>query len=410
MQSVTNSSSLKNLALLWWLRLVAILGQIVAIFITQQILHIPLPIAYLGLVLILLVAVNEWTRWRIKNASYISDTEFFFQLVIDIFALSIMLYFTGGATNPFATLFILQVVIAAIALPAFYTWIAVAMTITAYTVLLFWKIDLGGLHHHEGEFFNLHIYGMWLSFSLLAVMVGWFVVRINRMIRKQDTLLAEAEKMTAMGIFATNAVHELGTPLATLMVLAEDYSTPLHHDERDKKGKIFIDQLMRCRHILSKITAAGGVMRAENSMSVILKDFFKEVFREWHKHHPALTFEQIIEGDDSISVVIDESFRQAIVNILDNAADASSAWVKCNVVWTMHSLKVKVEDCGGGILPSIEEKLGEVGVTSKSGGLGMGIFLTKMVVNRLNGVFTIDNNIKSGVTVTIELPLKEIMI
>jgi two-component system sensor histidine kinase RegB len=167
MENITNY---KNLKLLWWLRSIAIFGQTTAILVVTHALQIPLQTAPLWSIIGGLALVNAFTLWRVKTARHITETEFFGQLLTDITALAGLLYFTGGATNPFASLFILQVIIAAITLTPLYTWIAAGLTIVFYTALMVWNVEVPYfMHHHMGDFFNMHVQGMWISFILLAV-------------------------------------------------------------------------------------------------------------------------------------------------------------------------------------------------------------------------------------------------
>lgn len=177
----------KNLKLLWWLRNVALIGQAGAILIVASVLRIPLPEMPLWAILTGIALLNVFTWWRIETAKTITDHEFLIQLLADVGALTGLLYFTGGATNPFASLFILQVIIAAIALPPRYTWAIAGITIALYTSLMFWNVEMPYfLHHHIGDFFSLHVQGMWLSFIFLAGIIAWFVVQMNATIRRQN--------------------------------------------------------------------------------------------------------------------------------------------------------------------------------------------------------------------------------
>jgi len=222
-ENMDKTSYFKNLKLLCGLRSVAIIGQVAAILLVTKGLHIELPIIPLWSIISALVVINGLTFIRIKKGRAISQFEFFSQLLIDMTALFGLLYFSGGAANPFTSLFILQVIIAAVTLPPAYAWVAAGISVAFYTALMFLGIEVPYFqHHHSGDFFNLHVQGMWISFILLAGIISWFVVRMNVTIRRQDALLAEAEKIAAVGMLAANAAHELGTPLATLFVLAEN--------------------------------------------------------------------------------------------------------------------------------------------------------------------------------------------
>jgi two-component system sensor histidine kinase RegB len=396
-------STYKNLKLLWWLRNIAITGQIIAILVVTQALEIPLQIIPLVLILSVSAGLNMLTWLRIKRAPAISEREFFIQLLLDMAALFWLLYFTGGATNPFTSLFILQVVFAAVTLPALYTWITSGIAVALYTALMFWNIEVPYLkHHHIGDFFSLHVQGMWISFILLASIVAWFVVRMNATIRRQDALLAQAEKIAALGTLATSAAHELGTPLATMAVMAGDYET--------ETSRRFIEQISRCKQILSGITAAGGVARAESGAPIQMDIFLNQLAEEWKNDHPYIGFKADLSATGQQRILVEHGFRQALINLLNNAADASPEYVRLKAESSSQVLMIQVCDKGAGIAEEVSQSLGEAGVTNKADGLGLGLFLAKSVVTRLGGTLELENAPEKGTIAVVSLPIRRLTV
>lgn len=396
-------STYKNLKLLWSLRNIAITGQIVAILVATQALQIPLQTTSLMFILSVSAGLNMLTWVRIKRTTAISEREFFTQLLLDMIALFWLLYYTGGATNPFTSLFILQVVLAAVTLPALYTWIIAGIAVVLYTALMFWNVEVPYLqHHHIGDFFSLHVQGMWVSFILSAGIIAWFVVRMNSTVRHQDALLADAEKIAALGTLATSAVHELGTPLATISVLAGDCDQEI--------SRPLLEQIARCKQILSSITTAGGVARAESGSPIQLDIFLKQLTEEWRKDHTGIVFEADLFQLGQQRVLVEHGFKEAIVNLLNNAAEASPEYVAMRAESTPQLLLIQIRDKGNGIADEMKGSLGKAGVTSKADGLGLGLFLAKSVVARLGGALEIENAVEKGVTVTISLPIKRLAV
>ena len=408
MSNKSEQLSYKNLRLLWWLRNVAIIGQSAAILVVTKILAIPLPTQHLWEIIVGLAVFNclAWklTSDAISKERVIRSYEFFAYLLIDIAALAGVLYQTGGATNPFAFLFILQVVIAAVILPARYAWATAVIATITCTSLMIWKIEMPYfLHHHIGDFFNLHVQGMWISFMLVSGIISWFIVRMNATIQRQAELLAEAEKIGALGTLATSAAHELGTPLATMAIMAEDLDA--------KQAKQFSAQIQRCKQILSRITAASGVARAEGGSLMQLEDFFNKLIENWQKNNSKIKLKIDVQNLPNVKIVAEYALEQAIVNLLDNAADASPKYVKITIACEKQILRIAIIDKGDGVAAEIYESLGELGVTTKQNGLGMGFFLARSVVNRLDGsIEIVPVKAGKGSVATIIIPLKRIMV
>lgn len=383
------------------MRCIAIAGQAVAVLTVHQLMQIPLPVYPLWGIIAVLLTINILTYVIIRSRITVGSMGLVLQLLADMVALFGLLYYTGGASNPFTSLFILQVVVAAIILPAVYTWMVAGAAVGLYTLLMFWNIEMPYLHYHPGAFFNLHVQGMWISFVLLSLIISGFAVKMNMIIRRQDALLAEAEKVAAVGALAANAAHELGTPLATLHLLAENLE--------EEKAAPFFYQLSRCKEIISRITTAGGVARAENGRAVYWGRFIDEIIVRWRKLRPELPVDMFIQPGLSPRIAMDQGLEGAIVNLLNNAAEVSPEGIRCDVAWDGQFLTLAIADNGPGFADSILACAGEIGVSTKPGGMGMGLFLAKNIINRHEGTLTLKNSSEGAVAV-MYLPLKRMVV
>lgn len=234
MDYFTQHLARKNLHHLWWLRNIAIVCEAVILAVAVFVLHLPLPVNALITIILVQLAVNVLVWWRLHTAEVVREWWLLSPLLVDVTALFALLALSGGASNPFTSLFILQVILAATLLPAAYTWLVTGLAITYYSLLIpFWQgADSSAAHSHHGAHslhsagaestsaFDLHIYGMWGSFVILALLVAWFVTRMQTIIRRQNHLLAASEQLAVLGTMATSAAHELGTPLSSIALLA----------------------------------------------------------------------------------------------------------------------------------------------------------------------------------------------
>ena len=167
--TISQNTNRKNLLQLLCLRLIAIFGQVATILFAHYFLHIELPLTAMFSVAMFLTIVNCVSFYRYKSQKNISDKSLFIELLFDVTALTTQLYFSGGISNPFISLFLLQVIIGAILLRVIYAWLIAVLTIICYVWLSFNYQELHAFHHHEsGEFFNLHLHGMLISYGPVA--------------------------------------------------------------------------------------------------------------------------------------------------------------------------------------------------------------------------------------------------
>jgi two-component system sensor histidine kinase RegB len=239
------------------------------------------------LVLLLLIIVNCVSFCRYKFQKNISDKSLFIELLFDVAALTAQLYFSGGISNPFISLFLLQVIIGAILLRAIYAWLIAALTILCYVGLSFNYQELHAFHHHEsGEFFNLHLHGMLISYVLAAILLLVFVTKIIKNLQEGDQKInllkrqsLEKEQIVKMGLLATGAAHELSTPLSTIAVILGDWKKMNLDKNLLEDVEVVELQIARCKRILSEILSSSGKWRAEEvriaKASEILDQFMK---------------------------------------------------------------------------------------------------------------------------------------
>ncbi len=188
-----------------------------------------LPLAPLKEGMALLLVWNLLVWWRLRQPWPITQPEVLLNLLLDIAALSWALYWTGGATNPFVSLFLFPVALGAVALSWRYLTLVTASTMLAYTLLMWHYVALPPVRDRFGGDFNLHIFGMWINYLIAAVMIAVFVGMMSRTVRKRDAELNRQretalrdEGILALGTLAASAAHELNTPLSTIGLLVDE--------------------------------------------------------------------------------------------------------------------------------------------------------------------------------------------
>ena len=301
-------AQLRDLKRLIALRMIEVAAQLGVIFFAVYVIGMPLPATLLCAFSLGLALVNLATWWRSTQPWPVTSAELAGHLLLDIGVLTALLYFAGGSTNPFVTLFLIPLSIAAALLPLGLTWLIAGITLSCYTLLLFVYQPLppgagsfallatlmpGGLHgahdaHGVHAAFGLHVLGMWFNFGLSALLIAWFVARMAHSIRVRDQQLANAreqalrnEQLIALGSLAAGTAHELSTPLATMHLIA----TELEREHSTDAPMLQDLQLLRaqadqCKQILTRLTHDAGVARAEQAVAMPCEAYFQALLQQ----------------------------------------------------------------------------------------------------------------------------------
>ncbi|WP_183678169.1 MULTISPECIES: ATP-binding protein [unclassified Janthinobacterium] len=410
----------QNMKLLIQLRWLAVIGQISTIFGVGVGLGIALPVPYMLEVLSCLIAFNLASLLRWHERQPVSNTALFLALLVDVTVLTAQLYLSGGISNPFAFLYLLQVILSAVLLEVWSTWIMVAITglcLAGLALLpgppLILPID------PERGFSSLYVQGLLICFILNAALLVMFITRINRNQRAGDAKVAdlrqraaEEEHIIRMGLLASGAAHELGTPLATLSVILGDWR---RMPELSKNGELLEEitemqaQLQRCKSIVSGILLSAGEARGESSVKTTINTFLGDLVDEWRGSRPIHDFEYDNRIEHDVPVVFDSTLKQTICNVLDNALEASPDWLRFEATREQDALHLVVTDAGPGFEPSMLNHLGKPYQSSKGKpGGGLGLFLVVNVARTLGGTVTARNRVQGGAVVHLTLPLAAI--
>ena len=378
-------------------------------------MHLPLrpvaaALAFLGL-------LNVLTHARLRMTWPVTDVEFFGNLAGDVLGLTALLYFAGGSTNPLVSLFLLPLMIAATILPARYNWGVAALAVACYSLLLFWYLPLGTQRAHgEGAAqFNLHVLGMWATFVVSAGLIAHFVASMAHSLRDRDRMLALAreeslrnERIVALGTLAAGAAHELGTPLATMTVLADDMAQryagqpELREDTAEMQT-----QIANCKTIISALTDSAGAARGENGRGQAADSFLDEVLAKWLLMRPAVNVVcRWIDASPAPPIIVEQALSQAVINLFNNSADASPSSVEILGRSEANQVVIEIKDRGPGLSAEVARRAGEAFFSTKSpAGLGIGLFLANATIERFGGRVRIANREGGGACTQISLPI-----
>lgn len=405
----------RNMALLVQLRWIAVGGQLATIGIVSGMMDIRLPLAPLVAAVAALIAINFASLALLRRRRAITNAELTAELLCDVAVLGWQLHHSGGLANPFASLFLLQVVIGAILLTSRSSWGIVVAALIAIGMLTISPTPLVLPPAYADDPMGLYLKGSLVCFLLIAVLLVAFVTRISRNLRDRDAALAasrqraaEEDHIVRMGLLASGAAHELGTPLSTLSVLIGDWkgarAVAKKQDLQDDLAEMDA-AVRRCKTIVSGILMSAGEARGIAPEMTTMRIFLNSVVADHSARFAGrLDFNDRFGAD--VAIVSDPALRQVIGNVIDNAAEVSPEWLGITASRDGDTAVIEVVDRGPGFSDDMIEGFGQPYRSTKGRpGGGLGLFLLVNVLRKLGGWASAENRDAGGAVVRIMLPL-----
>ena len=401
-----------NLYRLGLIRAVVIFGQCLALIYFTAFKPLGLAAAEIAWVLAIYASISVATANRGRFKITITNKEFFIHLLVDIIFFSILLYFSGGASNPFISYYLIPISIAAISLPRAYTASIALIALVGYSLLLNYHIPVMAIapshmgHTMAGN--NLHVLGMWANFAISAAIISYFVSQIASELELQQKNIAEHreqqlenEQLLAIGTLAAGTAHELGTPLNTMKLLIDEM---LIQQTENPDLSLLSQQIDQCRLTLKQLQTTANESSTEVYSAQPLHLYFNQLFERWQLMRPELktTIGYIECPTPAPDLKFHPTIAQSILNLLNNAADASPELVEVNISWTYDEIEIQIKDLGEGFdAANIDRPF----FSSKTEGLGLGLFLSQSTVTRFGGSVNLQNLTDGGTLTTIKLPI-----
>jgi two-component system sensor histidine kinase RegB len=406
------------------LRAIAIAGQIVTVAFVNSVLDVALPLLPLAAGIGFLAVFNVATGLRLRLRQPVSDGELLAQILADVGAFTVLLYFTGGAANPFASMYVLNIAVAAAVLPRAYTWNVVGVAGAGYLLLAFFNVPLarenGELLHEHHELIAI---ALGSSFAITAALIAYFLVKITDSLREHQRLLFNArekelnnERIVQLGALAAGAAHELSTPLATMAVVVKELGTRCDCSRKPEllgELRIVSDQIELCKGALSSLLASAGQTRMDGGGKVALDEFLEALVENCRLMRPKTEVTWRCEGTQPApEIVVERTLQQAIMNLLNNAADASPDRVDVEGHWNERELCIRICDRGEGIAPGAAVKIGRAFFTTKPAGQGsgVGLVLSRTIIGRFGGSVRLFNQPERGACTEVRLPLAPFLV
>ncbi|MGI1679996.1 MAG: ATP-binding protein [Cellvibrionaceae bacterium] len=432
--------NLLRLVIIRWLLLFFILvGLAVSVFLFQLVLPYPALIA----AALCIALVNIATSLRLRQTWPVTIEEFFIQILGDILGVTVLFYFCGGASNPFVSYYLVPLSIASATLPWRYTSGLTLLSISCYTLLLFYYIPVTSLEpalssaqetisqgmpsghvHDASQKINPHILGMWFNFIMSAGLITFFVVRMSQALKLQQQKLNDYreenlrdEQVLAVATLAAGTAHELGSPLTTMKLLlnemvhdvsTQDYFSSEVITNIKKDLGVLSNQVDLCSNTLKDLVKRAEYGQEHVGEEILIYEYCHHIVDRWKLLRPdARAKISIQESGRDKKVAFHSTVEQAILNLLNNAADACRVEVVVDMRWTRDTLAVTIRDDGNGISPEIKQQIGQPYTSDKQKGLGLGMFLSNATISRYGGTLLISDEAPRGTRLEIRLPFSK---
>lgn len=387
--TVTSRVRVRTLILLRWL---AVVGQTIAVLFVRYGLNVEFPFDWALAAIAVSVALNIALMSTRRSQELAREWEAAAQLAYDVVQLAVLLALTGGLQNPFVFLFVAPVAVSATILRPAVTALLAALTFACVGALAVWRLRLPW---PEGVSFHLPVlYQMGIAAAVLiglgfTSVYAWRVAaeeeRLNIALAAVQAVLAREQTLSALGGLAAAAAHELGTPLATIHLVAKEMARDLKPDDpRAEDLHLLVTQSERCRAILNQLSA-----RREDADVMLARAPIKALLEEIAGPHEGLGTEIAIsaQGDGPLNVRRMPEIVHALGAIVENAVGFARTRVELEALWDAEHVEISVRDDGPGFAPGVLNRLGEPYLTERdeqgaAGGLGLGFFIAKTLLER----------------------------
>lgn len=409
---------LENLQRLCVIRLI-VLGAMVLALAFAYSFDIDAPYLPLSVILLSLTGLTVISWLRTLRDWPVTELEFFLQILADILGVGLIVYFSGGATNPFISYFLVPLSITAATLPWRFTWLVAVLCIGLYSLLLVFNqpLEAFAMQHHGSGRLSLHVIGMWANFALSALLITYFVVRMAQALRNREQLLNQLreedlrdEQIMAVATLAAGTAHELGTPLSTMKILLDELQADQSGDPALAEDlSILANQVETCRSTLKKLVATADRNRSGIDTHYQAGAWFRELTRDWHLLHPSTALQLSLDPQlEELQLCGDATLKQALINLLNNASDASPEAIAVQVSADRGCIKMEILDNGPGLPTDIAEQIGKPIIINSASGLGIGLLLTHATLNKFGGNVTLYPRPEGGIRTEATLPATRI--
>lgn len=388
------------------LRWLAIAGQSAALLFVHVWLGYPVAIWPAFALVALSAGLNVFLKIHTPAVMRLSGQATVWQFGFDILQISGLLFLTGGLGNPFAFLLIAPVVVSATGLSARHTLVLGALAILCASVIAVFHYPLPWPVLQEFRLPFVYSVGIWIALVLTLTFMAIYAFRVAEEARQMadalaatELVLAREQHLNALDGLATAAAHELGTPLATIYLAAKELADEFEAgDIRGEDVSLIRSQAERCRTILRQLTSLSSE-RDETYQRMPVSQLIEDVIDPHRGAGVPIHTEADGSGPEPVGTR-NAAIRYGLTNLLENAIDFARSSVEVSASWDADTLSISIQDDGPGFSPDILAKIGDPYVSVRGnrptakpggGGLGLGIFIAKTLLERTGARLQLEN-------------------
>ncbi|HEY8943784.1 MAG TPA: ATP-binding protein [Polyangiaceae bacterium] len=413
-----------NFAWLIRLRWGAIVGQLALTLFVDRVMGVALPLDLLGALLAGECLVNAVSLLWVRRAPFVREHHLALAMALDLLLFTGMLYVTGGPSNPFSSLYLIHIALAAVVLPPRWSWALVVLALACSAALFLGHLPLiedpahaQHRHHgHQGEF-DWHLRGMWVALGVAASFIVYFLHRVTRALRERDRELALSreralrnERITSVATLAAGAAHELASPLGTIAVASGELEAELRKSSASARAVedvvLIREQVRRCRAILDQLGADSGQAAGDPISPIVPRELAELALSN-------LTGRERVRvdatGSPPVLMAPPRALVQAVRSLLENALHATQAHQRVDLAIARAAadqVRIEVSDPGVGMSREVLDRATEPFFTTRGAGrgLGLGLFLAQSVADQLGGRLELSSQPGRGTRATLVFP------
>ncbi|MDO6682020.1 ATP-binding protein [Oceanobacter sp. 5_MG-2023] len=359
--------------------------------------------------LALYLPLQVFSQWQVTQGA-IQDWQLFLHLSLECQLFTGLLFFTGGATNPLISYFLVLLVLASYGLPWILAIWMTALCVADYSLLSIWYQPLLLHHGHAMSSVSLvdwHLSGMWLTFVLSALILVTLIPQLIRTRQRQQQEIQQLreqqlknEQLVGIGTLAAGTAHEMGTPLMTMGMLLDDLIDSQTAAEIEPDLSLLREQVNRCQHSLQELARQGR--EARDARQQLASDWLKSQLQRWQLSQPNAVW-QPFEHHGSALIHTSPLLDQALLNLLNNAAEAGQQPIELQAreqqgYWMLDIIQPD---------PHAAASLSRYSPynSSKQTGLGIGLYLSNASVEQFGGNIELQALPDGGSRCTLSLPI-----